>query len=746
MKSRACPALAIFALIQLASALVAFTADSAFAAQLRSTLDRQHLMQIAAQTGSADGGPAITSIPNAITVGGSFTIDGTGFTSGSMVNLFVATAAGPVNGGPLKPSASSSTQLAVTVPTSVSMGEGVAAVQVVNTDQGFAASNPAYAQLQGDPAAGIPTITGLNAAVIHPVSLDPDFAVDAINTVVAQGSPVTINGTGFDTAHGAAVDIFCACPSGKAGPFFILPGDSGLTAASLTFTVPPSGATAPATGPGSFRVTNLGSAKQSNSVAAIIGERIAISSVIQSGCDVTVTGTGFSSSTVINLFNSQPGGAVNLGGFGTDGNPKMPLTLTDSHSFTFVLPSNAMPGPAFVEVLNAPFVPFTDSGTGASGSFTIGTGCSAGCSPHVLLVGGDTDSFISTDRPVTAELYDPAAQTFSSTAGQPTLGNGPCANCVPTNFGNTATALPDGTVLVTGNGTAQLYRPQHSDFISAGSLLDARHNSAVALANGNVFLFALQLGMAGTGTAEIYDWKAGTFTAAGGSFNTISAASLLSNGNLLLLGNATAQLYRPGTNDTVKLGSIPGEATSATPLDDLVLITENGPSPASPTTQLYSTTAGSFGPAGTGGAMSGPPVSFMSATRLGTGGVLFLGGFNNGLGNAPILPEAQLYQPSNDAFMPIPSSNIPCDTACDAAGVCAKTDCASDRALHRGTLLPNGQVLVTGGEVPVQGCASCRFAAPSTAWLFDPATETFSNTAGKMTAPRVGHAAALICQ
>ena len=29
-----------------------------------------------------------------------------------------------------------------------------------------------------------------------------------------------MGGTGFDTANGVAVDLFCGCPGGKVGPFF----------------------------------------------------------------------------------------------------------------------------------------------------------------------------------------------------------------------------------------------------------------------------------------------------------------------------------------------------------------------------------------------------------------------------------------------------------------------------------------------------------------------------------------------
>ena len=49
-------------------------------------------------------------------------------------------------------------------------------------------------------------------------SKDPNFATNNVKTVVVQGNTVTLGGTGFDTANGVAVDLFCACPPpGKVG-------------------------------------------------------------------------------------------------------------------------------------------------------------------------------------------------------------------------------------------------------------------------------------------------------------------------------------------------------------------------------------------------------------------------------------------------------------------------------------------------------------------------------------------------
>ena len=193
---------------------------------------------------------------------------------------------------------------------------------------------------------------------------------------MAQGSIVSIGGTGFDTVNGVAVDLFCGCPGGKVGPFFINPGDPKLTAALLKLSLPAKGQPgSPITGPGSFVVSNAGStksySKKSNAVSVPIGARIAVLSVIQTGSTITVNGHGFSTLTVINFFNSQHGGVVNFGGLQAGGASIIPLTLINEDRFTFIVPAGAVPGPSYVQALNPPFVPFTSSGNSLGGAFIL---------------------------------------------------------------------------------------------------------------------------------------------------------------------------------------------------------------------------------------------------------------------------------------------------------------------------------------------------------------------------------------
>jgi hypothetical protein len=314
--------------------------------------------------------PAITSISNPVFVGESFTINGDGFTKGSVVNFFVATGGGAINAGPLTPSFDSTTVLMVPVPATVSLGEGFVTVEVVNTDQGSTVSNQTSALLQGSASAGIPTLKSIDGVSLAATSSDPSVGVNNVETVITPGKPVTLGGTGFDATHGVAINIFCACPPlNNAGPVFVGPG-AGLTSTSLTFTLP---AGVP-TGPASLAVVNKGSdgkySKSSNAVSVVVGATISVTSVTQGLAVITVNGTGFSTETVINFYNSTSGGVVNLGGTGPSG-PSIPLTLINPNQFTFTKPALAMPGPSYVQALNPPFVPFTSSGTGPGGAFIL---------------------------------------------------------------------------------------------------------------------------------------------------------------------------------------------------------------------------------------------------------------------------------------------------------------------------------------------------------------------------------------
>jgi hypothetical protein len=320
--------------------------------------------------------PFIASVPAKVLVGTTFTITGRDFTAGSVVNFFVATATGPINAGPLTQKSHTPKTLTVLALPTIPLGQGFVDLQVVNIDQGFAASNLEGALLQGYAPAGIPSLTAINGQPLAATSSNPSYATNNVDTVVLQGSNVTLAGAGFDTKHGIAVDLFCACPknpSNKIPTIFLPPGSSGLSASSITVRLPT--ASILPTGPGSFVISNAGAdalyTMKSNAVSVPVGAQITITSVTQSGSTITVNGTGFSTVTAINFFATTSAGVANLGGIGAGGKPNIPLTLKNANQFTFAKPASALPGAAYVQALNPPYVPYTSTGSGPTGGFTL---------------------------------------------------------------------------------------------------------------------------------------------------------------------------------------------------------------------------------------------------------------------------------------------------------------------------------------------------------------------------------------
>src|SRR5690606_26551606 len=105
------------------------------------------------------------------------------------------------------------------------------------------------------------------------------------------------------------------------------------------------------TGPGAFQVINspyVGNVV-SNSVSVAIGAPLTLTAVTQSGGIINVFGTGFSTVSVINLFNQQGATVVNLGGLTANG-PALPFTVISDQHISFGIPAGAVSGPAFLQV------------------------------------------------------------------------------------------------------------------------------------------------------------------------------------------------------------------------------------------------------------------------------------------------------------------------------------------------------------------------------------------------------------
>ncbi|WP_052572083.1 Kelch repeat-containing protein [Geothrix fermentans] len=140
------------------------------------------------------------------------------------------------------------------------------------------------------------------------------------------------------------------------------------------------------------------------------------------------------------------------------------------------------------------FNPATGGFTASGSMGTPRTGHTATRLPDgKILIAGGRDSSCAIYCPLriwaSAELYDPATGTFTSTG-----------RLTQARYGHTATALPDGRVLITGGTTpdlpdtdmsssVEIYDPATGTFAGAGTLLRPRsHHTATLLTDGRILL------------------------------------------------------------------------------------------------------------------------------------------------------------------------------------------------------------------------------------------------------------------
>jgi len=279
-----------------------------------------------------------------------------------------------------------------------------------------------------------------------------------------------------------------------------------------------------------------------------------------------------------------------------------------------------------------------------------------------------------------AELYDPAAETFSLT-GNMVFAHG---------SGATANRFPDGRVLIVGGlnapTAAEIYDPATETFSATGSL-NARHSfhTATLLLDGRVLVAGGHgqepyTNSTSTNIAEIYDPITGISSLTGSlsSPRSGAAAALLPDGRVLI---AAGQNAKDGY--TVALV---------------------------PSAELYSPATGIFSPT-TGNTAAGGQFLWGAGAPVLPNGKVLIVGWGTQL--------AELFDPSTGIFS-------------------ATGGMAAARINNTATLLANGQVLVAGGLVP-----GPNGSALGSAELYDPVSGTFAPTAG-MNESRQAHTATLL--
>ncbi len=300
-------------------------------------------------------------------------------------------------------------------------------------------------------------------------------------------------------------------------------------------------------------------------------------------------------------------------------------------------------------------------------------------SGQVMITGG-----LNGTRVAATELIDTRAPTWRS---------------MPTGLSSavyaaTGTVLPDGRALLAGgtNGTTTqtaclIFNPSTATWATTGSLGTARtQHQSVLLPDGRVLAVGGFNGSA-LSSCELYDPATGTWTVTGSLLTTRQSSfsvSLLRTGQVIVVGGdsasgrqASCELYDPVTATWTATGSMSGPRVShsATIVNNGHLLVAGG---ANTTAHLssaeeYNPATGTWNASGTMGNNRHSHV----AALLPNGSVLASGGF----ATAPGGPGYR--------------------TACDRwTGSAWTADAALPTALANafGTLMTDGQILLTGGE------------------------------------------------
>ena len=168
---------------------------------------------------------------------------------------------------------------------------------------------------------------------------------------------------------------------------------------------------------------------------------------------------------------------------------------------------------------------------------------------RVLVVGGGERR-----ASATAEIYNPALGSWTQTGSMNTA-----------RIHHSATLLDDGRVLVAGGddgapygatyfASAEIYNPATGTWSSTGSLVAPRYAFTMTSLNDGRVLAVSSEGTS-RGTAEIYNPASGAWSATSSlnQFRSLHAASLLNDGRVLIAGGsdccanvlASAEIFKP---------------------------------------------------------------------------------------------------------------------------------------------------------------------------------------------------------
>ena len=285
-----------------------------------------------------------------------------------------------------------------------------------------------------------------------------------------------------------------------------------------------------------------------------------------------------------------------------------------------------------------------------------------------------------------ALLYDPPTGTFLP-AGAPQFLHG---------AGATGTLLNNGLVLIVGGiqapNAAELYNSATNQFtaVQSSSFTHYEDFTATLLNDGRVLVAGGQnVDNTAVAEAEIFDPSIETWVKIGAMVQARAnhTATRLPNGTVLIAGGCntnkcfnSAELFSTANQGTFSatgsMYNIRDGAYAVLLPNGKVLVGGGDDSPLPPAAELYDPTKGTFS---TTGSMLAGVVERASATLLSSGQVLISGGDYVLPSLRVALVSAELYDPASGLFSLAGNMTV-------------------GRELGTTTLLPDGRVLVTGGE------------------------------------------------
>jgi hypothetical protein len=377
---------------------------------------------------------------------------------------------------------------------------------------------------------------------------------------------------------------------------------------------------------------------------------------------------------------------------------RFPMIASSSHTFskTLMLVSAAFVAIGLMATATAPAFAQTSGTWKKTGNMKTARDAAPATllqNGQVLVAGGDGSNGLLSE----AELYNPTNGQWTATGSLNSA-----------NDNGLLTLLQNGQALIAGGG-AELYNPANGKWTVTGSMITARYNwTQTLLPNGKVLVAGgnnrnCVTAPCDLSSAELYDPSAGTWSATG-SMTTPRwghTATLLANGQVLVAGGfdagASAELYHPVTGKWTATGSMNAArgghfAVLLASGKVLVLFGFGGVTSA----ELYDSATGTWI---VNGNTSATAQAGFSVTLLSTGKVLIAGGDNCFYPRPCVdVNSAELYDPSVGASTSTGSMN-------------------TARSGHLAALLPNGQVLVGGGETENN---VGKFSMTNTAELYTP--------------------------